>query len=269
MSFLADPATAIFSVWNLESRSTDDRGRGTAAAISGDLLVTCEHVVRDAKEVTLLSHHPLFEGKNGTKGKVIGTDENLDLALLRSSSRLPFLELEDKEDLDDSIPLRIWSWPGWNAWWKAVLDQEKEIQVNASSTLTPTPRAAVMTSWTEEKNNTLRFNFAGHIEGGMSGGPVVSALNNKILGIITRDWNEDPEAILASSYLDPDSCMDDEDAQRWVELDLEKRRAAVIAQLDLGMGIALSVKELKAFLESKAPEALYPSPRPLPRGTVL
>ena len=38
-----------------------------------------------------------------------------------------------------------------------------------------------MTSWTEEKNNTLRFNFAGHIEGGMSGGPVVSALNNKIL----------------------------------------------------------------------------------------
>jgi hypothetical protein len=147
---MSDPSRSIFSVWNLESRSTDDQGRGTAAAISEDLLVTCEHVVRDAKEVTLLSHHPLFEGKKGTKGKVIGTDETLDLALLHSSSRLPPLKLEDKEDLDDSTPLRIWSWPGWNAWWKAVLDQ-KEIQVNASSTLTPTPRAAVMTSWTEGK----------------------------------------------------------------------------------------------------------------------
>ena len=192
-----------------------------------------------------------LKGRTVRKGKVIGTDENLDLALLRSSSRLPFLELEDKEDLDDSIPLRIWSWPGWNAWWKAVLDQEKEIQVNASSTLTPTPRAAVMTSWTEEKNNTLRFSFAGHIEGGMSGGPVVSALNNKILGIITRDWNVDPEAILDSSYLGADSHFDEE-GQRWFERIGEKTRAAVIAQLDLGMGIALSVKELKAFLDTKA-----------------
>ena len=257
---MSDPTTAIFSVWNLESRSTDDQGRGTAAAISGDLLVTCEHVVRDAKEVTLLSHHPLFEGKNGTKGKVIGTDENLDLALLRSSSRLPFLELEDKEDLDDSIPLRIWSWPGWNAWWKAVLDQEKEIQGNASSTLTPTPRAAVMTSWTED--NVLRFSFAGHIEDGMSGGPVVSALNNKIIGVVTHCWDVSPEEIVESSYLAAGSFSDDEERQ-------EKLNAAVTAQLALGMGVALSIKELKAFLESKAPEALYPSPRPLPRGTVL
>ena len=53
------------------------------------------------------AHHPLFEVKNGSKGKVFGTDENLDLAILRSCSRLPFLELEDKEDLHDSIPLRI------------------------------------------------------------------------------------------------------------------------------------------------------------------
>ena len=76
-----DPATAIFSV----------RGglaeRGTAVAISEDLLVTCEHVVKDAKEVILFSHHPLFKGKNA-KGKVIRTDKNLDLALLRSGSHL-------------------------------------------------------------------------------------------------------------------------------------------------------------------------------------
>ena len=245
MSLLDDPQKSIFSVWNLESRSTDDQGRGTAVAISGDLLVTCEHVVRDAKEVTLLSHHPLFEGKKGTKGKVIGTDETLDLALLHSSSRLPPLKLEDKEDLDDSTPLRIWSWPGWNAWWKAVLDQ-KEIQVNASSTLTPTPRAAVMTSWTEEKNNTLRFNFAGHIEGGMSGGPVVSALNNKILGIITRDWNVDPDEV-AEVWWEFYGCQQDHDPEK---------SKAIRAQLGLGMGIAISLKELKTFLDSKAPEVL-------------
>ena len=40
--------------------------------------------------------------------------------------------------------------------------------------------------------------------------------------------------------------------QRWFERIGEKQRAAVIAQLALGMGIALSVKELKVFLDTKA-----------------
>ena len=260
-----DPATAIFSVLNprldLDSGTfTFEMSRGTAVAISEDLLVTCRHVVTDAKEVTLFSHHPVFfEGKDRARVEVIRTDENLDLALLRSSSRLPFLQLEDREVLDDSMPLRIWSWPGWNAWWEAWEDREKGIQAITSSTLSPTPYAAVMTSWTEEKNNTLRFNFAGHIEGGMSGGPVVSALNNKILGIIIREWNEDPEVILASSYLDPDSCFDgeDEESQRW----LERKRAAVLAQLNLGMGIAIGLKGLKTFLDSKPHKPTSPPVR--------
>ena len=95
-------------------------------------MVTCEHVVRDAvkdnKGVTLY-HYPAFEGetvsegKKSAKGEIIATDKKLDLALLRSSGRLPcFLKLEDKEKLDDSEPLRIWSWPGWTAWEKAVVD---------------------------------------------------------------------------------------------------------------------------------------------------
>ena len=254
MSFLADPEKSIFSVL------VGLLGRGTAIAISEELLITCQHVVTDAKEVALFSHHPISEGetvveKRKATGKVIATDEKLDLALLRSSSRLPFsLELEDKEDLDDSMPLRIWSWPGWNAWME---DFGKGIvQDPSSSTFAPTPHAAVMThSWTEEESNTLRFSFAGRIEGGMSGGPVVSARNNKNVGIITADWNVDPEAILDSSYLGSDSCCDEE-SQRWFERVGEKMRAAVIAQLDLGMGIAISLKDLKAFLDSKAPEVL-------------
>ena len=116
---MSDPATAIFSVL------TSKLERGTAVAIREDLLVTCHHVVRDAKEVDLCSHHPVFEGadfceKKTGKGRVIATDKSLDLALLRSNSRLPFLELKERE-------LRIWSWPGWKAWWEAWEDREKGI----------------------------------------------------------------------------------------------------------------------------------------------
>ena len=251
---MSDPTTAIFSVL------TPKLERGTAVAIREDLLVTCHHVVKDAKEVALFSHHPVFEGetdlkKRKAKGKVLATDEKLDLAILRSSSgRLPFLELEDGEVLDDSVPLRVWAWPGWNAWWE---DPKKGIK-DLSSALTPTPYAAVMTdSWTED--NVLRFSFAGHIEGGMSGGPVVSSLNNKIIGVITADWKVDPELIVASSYLDPDSCFDgeDEESQRW----LERKRAAVLAQLNLGMGIAIGLKGLKTFLDSKPHKPTSPPVR--------
>ena len=66
---MSDPARAVFSIF----------GKGTAVAISEDLLVTCEHVVKDAKEVTLFSRHPVFEGetdlkKRKAKGKVLADD---------------------------------------------------------------------------------------------------------------------------------------------------------------------------------------------------
>ena len=93
MSFLADPADpekSIFSILDprvhLESDTfTFECGRGTAVAISEDLLVTCQHVVTDAREVALFSHHPISEGetvleKKRVKGKVIRTDEKLEAA---------------------------------------------------------------------------------------------------------------------------------------------------------------------------------------------
>ena len=57
MSLLDDPKKSIFSVM------VGILGRGTAVAISEDLLITCQHVVEDAKEVALFSHHPISEGK--------------------------------------------------------------------------------------------------------------------------------------------------------------------------------------------------------------
>ena len=104
-------------------------------------------------------------------------------------------------------------------------------------------------SWTEDNN--LRFSFAGRIEGGMSGGPVVSALNNKVVGIITAGWDVDSEEVVDSSYLGPDSCFDEESQSSFERIG-EKLRAAVIAQLDLGRGIAISLKEPKEFLDTKA-----------------
>ena len=250
MPFLADSPRAIFSLTGHDSAFRI----GTAVAISEDLLVTCEHVVKDAKEVTLLSHHPVFEGENA-KGKVIRTDKSLDLALLRSSSRLPFfLQPEDKEEFDDSEPLRVWSWPGWIKWEKAFekalegkIPGKKEMQdlSRPASKLTPAPHAAVMTDSWEEDNplsnliGVSLFSFAGHIEGGMSGGPVVSVLTNKIVGIVTQCYHppKDLQEVTDTWYLDV--------PPRIIE-----------AQLELGMGIAVSLKELKTFLDSKAPEAL-------------
>ena len=267
MSFLADPARAIFSLTGRDSK----RHIGTAVAISEDLLVTCEHVVEDEKEVTLLSHHPVFEGvdfreKKTGKGKVIATDKKRDLALLRGSSgRLPFLELEDKEDLDDSKPLWVWSWPGWINWEKGLektienamdqMDSDPEALRKAGEehrereekarenpawwtmTLVPAPHAAVMTdSWTEDTPGirsfgVSRFSYAGHIEGGMSGCPVVSVLTNKIVGIITNSGDHTAE--------------DQEAAERWYD---EAPPRVIVAQLTLGTGIAVSLKELKTFL---------------------
>ena len=165
---------------------------------------------KDAKEVTLLSHHPVFEGadfceKKTGKGRVITTDKKLDLALLGGSDRLPFLKLEDKEDLDDSTPLRVWSWPGWNKWekvlakpledaleemdpdWAKLLDEEA-----LRKAVEQRKELAVMTdSWTEDNPldsliGVSLFSFAGHIEFGMSDGPVVSVLTNKIIGVIIK-----------------------------------------------------------------------------------
>ena len=177
-------------------------------------------------------------------------------------------------------PLRIWSWPEWNKWakvlekpledflekmgpdwtktldWEAALrkalEQRKELEEKARkdpawwrSTLAPSPRAVVMTdSFTEDEwsgtgNNTSLFSYAGHIEGGMSGGPVVSVLTNKIVGIVTKSF----------SHAD----RDQEAAEKWY---LNAPPRVITAQLELGMGLAVSVKELKAFLDTKALEPL-------------
>ena len=228
---------AVFSV----RPKSDITARGTAAAIRSNLLITCHHVVTGTEEVILVSHNPVFEGKKKVgKGEVVAIEENLDLALLRSRVHLPTsLQLEDGKTLDDSTPLLVWSWPGWNAF------EQGEVDPCTALDLHPAPHAAVMSeSWTE--NRIPRFSFAGRIEGGMSGGAVVSALTGKIVGIVTSSWNIDPDEIV-DTWWQLYGCEAGHDPAKI---------KALRALLALGMGIALNSKEAGVFLDSKVPEVL-------------
>ena len=225
-------------------------GRGTAVAIRSNLLITCHHVVKESEDkIHLINHNPVFEGKMGSVAETVGVDENLDLALLRSRVHLPTsLQLEDGETLDDSTPLLVWSWPGWNAF------EQGEVDPSAVD-FHPAPHAAVMTDFGTE-NNISRFSFAGHIEGGMSGGAVVSALSGKIVGVVTSYRPIDPDEVAETWYLGehPDNLSAQDLQSR-----LEPRPPivkAISAQLARGMGVALNIKEVRAFLDSKVPEAL-------------
>ena len=146
-----------------------------------------------------------FVRRRQAKGGSSQLIKNLTWPLLGGSDRLPFLKLEDKEDLDDSTPLRVWSWPGWNKWekvlakpledaleemdpdWAKLLDEEA-----LRKAVEQRKELAVMTdSWTEDNPldsliGVSLFSFAGHIEFGMSDGPVVSILTNKIIGVIIK-----------------------------------------------------------------------------------
>ena len=242
---------AVFTVADFQG------ARGTAVAIRSNLLITCHHVVKEfADKIYLANHNSVFEGKKLGGAEIVGFDERLDLALLRSGVHLPTsLQLEDGKTLDDSTPLLVWSWPGWNAWeegenWKTM---------SFDPVLHPSHHAAVMTdSWTE--NNISQFSFGGHIEGGMSGGVVVSALSGKIVGIVTHYSRAcTPETALriaAAWFLGerPHDLSYQELQER-----LEPRPTIVKhieAQLRLGIGIALHTKEVGIFLESIAPEIL-------------
>ena len=236
--------------------------RGTAVAIRSNLLITCHHVVRGTEQVILVSHDPVLEGKKSARAgaaEVVGVDEDLDLALLRSKVHLPTsLQLAEGEAPDDSMPLLVWSWPGWNALEQGEVDPSA-IVVD-SELLAAAPHAAVITDSWRTENDISKFSFAGHIEGGMSGGAVVSALSGKIVGVVTSSW----------TVSNPETAR--EIAETWhlgewswslSEQELESRLdprpetvKAIEAQLRLGMGIALSIDEVRTFLNAKVPEVL-------------
>ena len=225
-------------------------GRGTAVAIRPNLLITCHHLVKDfADKIYLVNHN----SKTYHEVDIAGIDENRDLTLLHRKYPLePTLQFEDEEALDDSTPLLVWSWPGWNA-------LEEEGVDPSGIDFKPTPHAAVMTEcWTE--NNISLFSFAGHIEAGMSGGAVVSALSRKIFGIAISSWiacsPEIAREVVETWFLGihPDN-LGEQELRSFLDPTAPIIKA-IRAQLVLGMGVALAVKEIRSFLDSDAPKAL-------------
>lgn len=228
---------AIFSVLCIK-RDGSQSGfyRGTAFGICSNLLVTCEHVVRDAMEVWILSGEQTLDGKKGIVSKVVAVDQQRDLALLRVTTiDIPFLKLSTIEQIDNAIPLLVWTWHGWHEW---------DMKQDKGPNLRCVHRAAVMTDcWSSGKTGIQTFGFAGHVEDGMSGGPVVSALTGEIVGVTIACWPIDPDQVADAwqgvfgnlhNFSGNDGPAPDE---------------VVRAQLGLGIGIALPVYELRRFLE--------------------
>lgn len=210
------------------------RGVGTAFSIRPDLLVSCAHLIRGASTIMIANEEPIFAGAKHTTSEVVALDERRDLALLTVSSRdVHALALSPSKQLDDATPLLVWTWPGRH-------DQEP-------LDLRCVPRAAVMTRWWPGKEGGVPlFSFAGHVEGGMSGGPVVSALTGEVVGIVRADWPLDPSEIAENWRANVESLGWYDFSGGWGPPPDE----IVEEQLGLAIGIALPTCELQQFVET-------------------
>ncbi len=218
--------------------------RGTAFPIRPEVFVTCEHVIRDASQVLIVGEESIFNGKNMTTVQVVMLDRRRDIALLKlPSATVHPLELSTSEQLDDAVPLLVWTWPGW-----IQMETGKVRGTDMKPDLRCVPRAAVMTRfWPSKVGGVPLFSFAGHVEEGMSGGPIVSALSGNVVGVVTKSWFLDPSEIAwnwranvehmgwydfsGGTYPPPDEIVE--------------------SQLGLGMGIALPAQELNSLMNEE------------------
>ncbi len=175
-------------------------------------------------------------------------DKRRDLTLLKvPSASLHPLELFTSEQLDDATPLLVWTWPG-RFELESRLKMGKAEGTDMGPYLRCVPRAAVATRmWPAKEGGVPLFSFAGHVEEGMSGGPIVSALSGNVVGVVTRAWFLDPSEIAwnwrtnvehmgwydfsGGTYPPPDEIVE--------------------SQLGLGMGFALPVQELNSLMSEE------------------
>ena len=236
---LADIHRAVFSVLGV-----DDQGgihRGTAFTIGPDLLITCEHVIRGVTIFRIVSEEPIFDGRNNTRAEVVTRDDVRDLALLKGVIPAPqVLEISTAQKVDDATPLLVWTWPGWGKRGSSSVRPEESIMRSVQ-------RAAVVTCWWPAKERSVpSFSFAGHVEEGMSGGPIVSALTGEVVGVVTAAWNIDPTEV-AENWRDNVQGIGRYTFSEFLGATPDQ---VVEAQLMLGMGMALPAQELRDFIET-------------------
>ncbi len=238
---------SIFLVLACKGENKVVEGRGTAFAVRPDLLVSCEHVVRDASAILVVSKENIFDGERMTTAQVVMVDKRRDLTLLKvPSASLHPLELFTSEQLDDATPLFVWRWPGWFELEKS-LKMGKPEGTDMKPYLNCVPRVAVMTRWWPAKEGGVPlFSFAGHVEEGMSGGPIVSALTGQVVGVVTKDLNVDPNEVADNWRANVEHMgLYDFSGRLYPPAD-----EIVAAQLGLGIGIALPVQELNSLMKA-------------------
>ncbi len=238
---------SIFLVLVWQAMEKGRMSRGTAFGIRPDLLVTCEHVVRDASQILIVSEARIFSGKRLTAAEIATVDKQRDLALLKvAGANIHPLELSTSEELNDAIPLLLWTWPGWNGL-ESKLETAEVAREDIGSYLSCVPRAAVMTRWWPAKGGGIpKFSFAGHVEEGMSGGPILSALTGEVVGVVCESWLIDPTEVA-------ENWRANVEGMGWYDFSggLDPAPDEIVeAQLGLGMGIALPVQELNSLMET-------------------
>jgi len=202
-------------------------GSGTAFAIdAGELVVTAAHVLNGVDHCLVLQGEP--PGKHwGASGKVVLVDELADVAIVRTEKRTPHgLTLNPDRVPTRTDHLLVWDWPAWQGNSKPLLERAAKAR----------PLAAIYTASWRTQQGSPRFGFAGHVEPGMSGGPVVSAESGEALGLVLGTWHVDEGEIVDNWWANVGNRYE-------VRTDSEVQPSHLIqsvkAHLALGMGIAL------------------------------
>jgi len=134
-----------------------DQGQGSGAFIrTSGYIVTNEHVIRDAKSAGILTYDGEWH-----KVKLIGSNQNYDIAVLKIEEEYPHLQLADSDNIKVG---------------------EKVIALGNPSGLDFTVTEGIVSAVNREINNKIYIQTDVPISPGNSGGPLVNK-EGKIIGI--------------------------------------------------------------------------------------
>ena len=194
--------------------------------------MTAAHVVEERDDWLAVTGDP--KGRHfGCKARVGFVDTRNDVAFLEPDRPVPeALDLSPSGVVNDEEPLIVWDCPSW---------QDPEISLPMRDAKLRR-RAAVLSRRWVTSQGTERIGLAGHVEPGMSGGPVVSTSTGLVVGLVTALWRVDPAYVVETWWDVAESQYADsaEEKEQYVE--------SLKAHLSLGLGIAVPSKSLIALL---------------------
>lgn len=166
------------SVVYIESES----GSGSGFIISPDgFVATCAHVVVDAKEL----HIKVTDENNERRifrGTIVKLNEETDTAIIKleNASKLPFVELDDREEAKLGEDIVILGYPLGSH----LNDDVKELNISFNKGYVSSNQII------EGRKYTMLDLSAKH---GNSGSPIISCKTGKIIGLLSGGLNPHPE----------------------------------------------------------------------------